>query len=53
MMIERGREAGFIRPSRRIRIQTPPVDLADYRPIPPDLCLVQEPRYARRKVTRN
>lgn len=50
LFVERGRSAGFIRPSRRIRIQTPPVDLNDYVPLPPDLCLTCEPRYARRKV---
>ncbi len=50
LVVERGREVGFIRPSRRIRIQTPPVDLNEYCPLPPDLILVREPRYARRKV---
>jgi hypothetical protein len=49
LVVERGREAGFIRPSRRIRIQTPAVDLNDYRPPPPDLCLVRKPRYAHRR----
>ncbi len=49
LVVERGREAGFIRPSRRIRIQTPPVDLRDYRPLPHDLALVREPRYAHRR----
>jgi hypothetical protein len=49
LVVERGREAGFIRPSRRIRIQTPPVDLKDYVPIPSDLCLVRDPRYAHRR----
>jgi hypothetical protein len=50
LVVERGRAASFIRPSRRIRIHTPPVDLKDYLPPPPDLCLVQEPRYAHRWV---
>jgi len=50
LVLERGRAAGFIRPSRRIRIQTPPIDHNDYCPVPPDLCLVHEPRYANRKV---
>ncbi len=49
LVVERGREAGFIRPSRRIRIQTPPVDLHAYRPLPHDLALVREPRYAHRR----
>ncbi len=50
LVVERGRAAGFIRPSRRIRIQTPPLDLNDYLPPPPNLCLAFEPRYARRRV---
>ncbi len=51
LVVERGREGGFIRPSRRIRIQTPPVELKDYLPPPADLILVHEPRYAHRKCT--
>jgi hypothetical protein len=50
LVVERGRAAGFIRPSRRIRIKTPPLDLKEYRPPPHDLCLVFESRYARRRV---
>ena len=42
----------FIRPSRRIRIQTPTIDLLEYLPPPPDLVLVHEPRYAHRKSAR-
>lgn len=34
LVVERGRDAGFIRPSRRIRIQTPLIDLNDYQPPP-------------------
>ncbi len=49
LAVDRGRDAGFIRPSRRIRIQTPPLDLKDYLPPPHDLILVHEPRYAHRK----
>jgi len=49
LVVERGRAAGFIRPSRRIRIQTPPVDLQDYQPPPHDLGLVREPRYPHRR----
>lgn len=49
LVVERGREAGFIRPSRRIRIQTPTLELKDYVPVPPDLCLTQTPRYAHRR----
>jgi hypothetical protein len=49
LAVERGRDVGFIRPSRRIRIQSPPVDLKDYQPIPHDLCLVRDARYAHRR----
>ena len=49
LAVERGRQAGFIRPSRRIRIKTPPVDLQAYAPLPPDLIRVREPRYAHRR----
>ena len=49
LVVTRGREAGFIRPSRRIRIQTPPINLKDYIPPPHDLALVRDPRYAHRR----
>ena len=49
LVVERGREAGFIRPSRRIRIQTPALDAHDYLPLPADLILTREPRYAQRR----
>lgn len=49
LVVTRGRETGFIRPSRRIRIQTPPIHLSDYVPPPPDLALVRAPRYAHRR----
>jgi len=49
LVVERGREAGFIRPSRRIRIQTPAIDLEQYQPPPPNLCLLRPPRYAHRR----
>lgn len=47
-VVREGREAGFIRPSRRIRIQTPVVNLAEYVPAPPGLILTRQPRYAQR-----
>jgi hypothetical protein len=49
LVVSRGREAGFIRPSRRIRIQTPPIDILLYLPPPHDLCLVRDARYAHRR----
>lgn len=48
LVVERGRQAGFIRPSRRIRIKTPPVDLQSYQPPPQDLILVRQSHYAHR-----
>lgn len=48
LIVTRGRESGFIRPSRRIRISTPAIDLKDYLPPPPNLLLVHDPRYAHR-----
>lgn len=48
LVVERGAHAGFIRPSRRIRIQTPSVSLSDYLPPPHTLVLVREPRYGHR-----
>jgi len=49
LVVDRGRQAGFIRPSRRIHIQTPPVDHHDYHPLSHEVCLVREPRYAHRR----
>ena len=51
LVVEQGREAGFIRPSRRIRIQTPELNLEDYLDPPPDLILEREPRYAGRRCS--
>ena len=52
LVVEGGREGGFIRPSRRIRIRTPDVALSSYLPLPPDLVLEREPRYAGRRCSR-
>ncbi len=49
LVVERGRDGGFIRPSRRIRIRTPEVDLQSYQPLPADLVLASPPRYAHRR----
>jgi len=49
MIVEGGRDFGFIRPSRRIRPKTPPVNLRDIVPLPPDTVLVRKPRYAQRR----
>ena len=48
-VVERGRETGFIRPSRRIRIQAPEIDLSHYHSPPPDLELTVAFRYAFRR----
>jgi hypothetical protein len=49
LIVERGREGGFIRPSRRIRIKTPEIDMSEYVAPPPDLILERTPRYAGRR----
>lgn len=49
LAVEGGRDVGFIRPSRRIRIQTPEVEIQDYLPLPPDIPLMITPRYAHRR----
>jgi hypothetical protein len=47
--IERGREARFLRPSTRIQVYTPTIPPEQIRPLPPDLILQRQPRYAQRK----
>ena len=49
LTVQRGRETGFIRPSRRIRPQTPLLDGLAYAPLPPFLKLERTPRYAHRR----
>ena len=51
IFVEHGRSAGFIRPSRRIRLLTPEIDLACIYPLPSDLVLERKPRYANRKCS--
>lgn len=47
--VERGRAAGFIRPSRRTRAQAPTVPPSLIAPLPDGLVLTRSPRYANRK----
>ena len=49
MIIEDGRRVGIIRPSRRIRPQTPAIDLSQMNPLPRETQLTRTPRYAQRK----
>ena len=49
VFVQQGRELGFIRPSRRTSIRAPGVDPTDIMPIPADLLLVRQARYAHRK----
>jgi hypothetical protein len=51
LIVESGREGGFIRPSRRIRIQTPDINMADYLAPPAELILEHNPRYAGRRCS--
>lgn len=52
VFVEQGRQARFIRPSRRIRPLTPWIDPGALDPLPPDTILVRIPRYAERKCIR-
>ncbi len=49
LIVEKGRGGGFIRPSRRIRIKTPEIDMSEYVAPPPDLILEKTPGYAGRR----
>ena len=48
-IVRDGRLAGFIRPSRRIVIETPLIDPTKIVPLPPGTTLIQTPRYAHRR----
>ena len=52
IFVERGRDLGFIRPSRRTRIHTPNIPDEAILPAPPELGLTRTPRYANRKCFR-
>ena len=52
LVVERGREGGFIRPSRRTKIRAPEIPDDQLAPPPPKLELVRKPRYAQRKCGR-
>lgn len=49
LIVTKGEKFGFIRPSRRIRPQTPSVDLTRLLPLSPDTVLWRKPRYAQRR----
>lgn len=51
IFVERGRELGFIRPSRRKPIHAPSIPAEAVLPIPPELTLIRIPRYAGRKCS--
>ena len=46
VFVTEGRRFGFIRPSRRTRVHTPTIDLAQIIPRPPEMVLLRTPRYA-------
>ena len=52
IFVERGRELGFIRPSRRMLIHAPSIPVETILPAPPGLALMRTPRYAKRKCSR-
>jgi hypothetical protein len=49
IFVERGRFLRFIRPSRRTIIRAPLIPVEEIVPMPPDLVLVRQERYAQRK----
>lgn len=49
IFVERGRAAGFIRPSRRVRHEAPPIPAGAITPLPVGTILERIPRYAQRK----
>lgn len=52
LVVERGRQGGFIRPSRRTQIRAPDIPDDQLVPLPPGLELIRTPRYAQRKCGR-
>jgi hypothetical protein len=48
-IVRDGRLAGFIRPSRRIVIETPAIEPDQIVPLPPGTVVLQSPRYAQRR----
>ncbi len=52
VFVKRGRQLGFIRPSRRTRIKTPSIPVGSILPAPPELTLIRTPRYANRRCYR-
>ena len=52
IFVERGRQLGFIRPSRRTRIRAPRIPVRAIQPAPRGLSLIRTPRYANRKGSR-
>lgn len=49
MIVEDGRRMGLIRPSRRIRPQTPAITNCEFHPLPSNIVLRRKPRYAERR----
>ncbi len=52
IFVERGRQLGFIRPSRRTRICAPSIPAEAILSAPPGLVLTRTPRHANRKCSR-
>jgi hypothetical protein len=48
IFVERGRAAGFIRPSRRVKHEAPVIAAKAITPLPVDTILARTPRYAQR-----
>lgn len=52
VLVEWGRQAHLIRPSRRIQRQAPIIPPEKIVPLPPEIVLLRQPRYANRKCGR-
>ena len=51
VFVERGRAAGFIRPSRRVRPDAPAIPAGAITPLPIGAIMERIPRYAQRKCS--
>lgn len=51
VFVERGKAAGFIRPSRRVKHEAPPITVTAILPLPRETMLERTPRYAQRKCS--
>ena len=51
--VEKGKQLGLIRKSRRLKVEAPVIPVEAYKPMPPDLVLVRIPRQSNGKRNTN